>query len=258
MNQKDYLELLCAPWDPPEDISLPTSPIIAKISVTSCRAVLKKNSSVRIKSLLPKPESIVIRPESMSDYHTLSVFIKSSIKSLGINQNVIYFSDVDEEHKYMFDIECFYAAMRGKKEISMVAVTLHSDLVKRMLTWERMSQAVQNDLVPPPEITARKQSIESMQAVSSVERRHKVIEIMNDEDSMDFSGPVYRKNPDDPVCTLTVWKRYATLLLALNSLLFTIDNQFNQIGRTTQVDENIVSEICRKILEDHTVQNDSE
>ena len=86
----------------------------------------------------------------------------------------------------MYDIGCFFAAMNGRTEISIVAVTLHTDLVKRLLTWEKMSVAVQNDLVPPPEITARKQTIEFMQAVCSAERRHKVIEIMNDEDSMEF------------------------------------------------------------------------
>lgn len=86
-----------------------------------------------------------------------------------------------------------------------------------------------------------------------IEKRQKAIDIMNDAASLDFSGPVYRQRPDESVCQVTVWKRYTPLLLSLNSLMFTIDNQFLQIGRTILICEEIVSDICKRVLEEHTI-----
>lgn len=253
MKRKDAIELSCSPWEVPK-APPPTNPVVVNISVVRCCAVLKNKAIVRIKSILPKPESIVIQPEALVDYHTFSVNVKSITKSLDVDQNVLYFSDLFDEHRFLFDIQCVWAAMFQKNEISMVAVTLHADLVKRSISWKKLSPAVIGDLAPLPE-EPNKQSIASMQAVSSVERRHHAIDLINEEEGMDFAGPIYRRNQNETVCTLTVWKRYAPLLLSLNSLLFTIDNQFRQIGRTTPVDEKVVTEICSKILEVHSNQN---
>lgn len=134
--------------------------------------------------------------------------------------------------------------MFQKNEISMLVVTLHADLVKSSISWEKLSPAVIGDLTPLPEGT-NKQSIALMQTVSS-ERRHHANDLINEEEGMDFAGPIYRRNQNETVCTLTVWKRYAPLLLSPNSLLFTIDNQFRQIGRTTSVDEKVVTEISHQ------------
>lgn len=79
---------------------------------------------------------------------------------------------------------------------------------------------------------------------------------MAEEVEMDFTGPVYRKQPDETVGQITVWKRYIPLLLSLNSLIFTIDHQFLQIKRTIPIDEEIVTEICQKVLEAHSQEDD--
>ena len=41
------------------------------------------------------------------------------------------------------------------------------------------------------------------------------------------------------------WKDYVPLLLSLNSIIFTINNQFLQIGGKKPIDENVVSMICK-------------
>ena len=79
---------------------------------------------------------------------------------------------------------------------------------------------------------------------------------MVEEVEMDFAGPVYRRHPEDTVGQITVWKRYIPLLLSLNSLIFTIDHQFLQIKRTIPINEDIVTEICQKVLEAHSQDED--
>lgn len=234
----------------------PTSPVIIKVVVSVARAVLKKLSAIRIPQSLGKPQSIITQPESMTDYRAFYVFIKTSCQALEANQNVVYFADYEEEHKFIFDIPCLWAICSGKTEITLVAVTLNSDLACRLVRWEKVSAEVTEDLIPPPPPTAKKQSIASMQASNIVESRHRAIEILNEESSMNFNGPIFQRNNDDPVISITIWKRYAPLLLSLNSLIFTIDNQIMQIGRTTPVDEKIVSKICKQILEEHSIDKE--
>lgn len=257
MNKSETTHLYCVPWEVPESTK-PLHPTVINVVVVTARAVLKKESAIRIPSVLPKPEPIVVPPESLDDYKTFSIFIKTSSKVLELKQNAIFFADVMDEHKFLYDISCVWAALSGQTEITMVAVTLNNDLVMRLVKWDKVSEDVKAELIPPPSETEKRQSIESMQTLSSIERRHKAVEIFNEEASLDFNGPYFKKNNDEQVCCLTVWRRYSPLLLSLNSLLFTIDNQFCQIGRTIPVDEKIVAQICTQILEAHTVENSSE
>lgn len=254
MSQKeDCISLYCSNWDVPE-CELPRNPIIVKLSVAAARAVLKKQSAIRIPSSLSKIQNIVVKQDVMRTYSEFSLFIKTASKFLDVSQNVIFFSDVDDQHKFIHNINCLWAAAMHNEEISVLAVTLNDDLSCRMVRWEKVSEEVFNDLKPPQEIGEKSQSISSIQPTNSATRKHKAIELFNEEAEIEFSGPVFKKNNDDCVCSITVWKRYVPLLLSLNSLLFTIDNQFKQIMRTTPVDEKIVEEICRKVLEEHSIE----
>lgn len=257
MDEKnDLIHLYTLPWEVPT-VPQPTSSIVLNVSTAVCRAVLKKNSAVRIPSVLSKPESIIVKPEALIDYHTFSTYIKTAAKCLDIKQNVIFFSDFEDEHKFLFDISCIWAIMHEKTEVNMVAISLNADLTSRLVTWKIISPDVTEDLIPPLEQNTKKQSIASLQATSSFKRKHKAIEIFNEEDTMDFCGPLLRRSENEVIMKITVWKRYVPLLCALNSLFFTIDNQFLQINRTIPLNEDIVSDICRKILEDHSINEES-
>lgn len=254
MNE-DAINLTCLLWDVPE-ADPPTSPVILNILVVPARAVLKKASAIRIPSHFSKPQSIILKPETVSNYHDFSMLIKSSIRSLDVKQNAIFFSDFEDEHKFIYSLNCLWAICYQKTEITVMAVTLYNDLTSRLVKWEKVSEDVVNDLIPPPSPDAKKQSIASMQTISETERRHRSIEIFDQENGMDFAGPIHKKNEEEIVATITVWKRYIPLLLSLNSVMFTIDNHFKKIGRTFEVNENLVSDICLKVLEEHTISID--
>jgi hypothetical protein len=257
MENEKEINLFCTPWDLPE-VDQPTNPIVMNVSVVSARAVIKKKSAVRISKSIPKAQPIVAPPESLPDYHEFSNFIKTKSRALELGHNVIFFADINDEHHFMYSIECVWFAAAGKTEISILVVKLNNDLAGRLVNWDKLSEIVVEDLTPPPEEGEKKQSIASMQAASMAERRQKAVEIMNDEAAMDFAGPAYRRQPEETITTVTVWKRYAPLLLSLNSLLFTIDHQFEQIGRTTPVDATVVSDICKRVLEEHSVDREEE
>lgn len=88
-----------------------------------------------------------------------------------------------------------------------------------------------------PQIPKNRQYCQCRQLIG--QRRHKTVEILNEESSMEFSDPIFKRNPGENVFSITVWKRYVPLLLVLSSLIFTIDNQFFQIGRTIPIEEKV-------------------
>lgn len=253
-EKEKVTHLFCHPWDVDPDLPKPSNPVMFNVSNVCARAVLKKQSAVRIPMSIPKPQPIMVSPDVLDDYHTFSVFIKTSARSLDVSQNVIYFTDVDDEQRFIYDIKCVWEAIKEKSEITFLVITLNNDLACRLVTWEIVSEVVKSDLIPP-DPSSKKQSIASIQAASLVERRNRAVEIMSQEMEMDFAGPVYRRNCDDIVSSITVWKRYIPLFLSLNSLLYTIDNQFLQIGRTIPIEEEIVKEICTKVLEHHSTED---
>ena len=256
MNDKnDVTHLYTIPWEVP-NVPQPQTDVIIHVSIAVAQAVLKKNTAIRIPGVLSNAEPIIIKPEALIDYHTFSNYVKSTAKSLDIRQNVIFFGDFEEEHRFLFDISCVWAIMFNRTEVNMVAVTLNTDLSGRLVTWNIISPVVINDLHPPEDPASKRQTIASLQAASSTKRKHRAIEIYNEEESMDFAGPIFKRNENDVVCKITVWKRYVPLLFALNSLIFTIDNQFLQINRTNPINEDIVREICKRVLEEHSINDD--
>lgn len=146
--------------------------------------------------------------------------------------------------------------MFDKTEANMDAVTLNTDLSGRLVTWNIISPVVINDLCPPEGPASKKQTIASLQATSSAKRKHRAIEIYNKEESMDFACPAFKRNENDVVCKITVWKKYVPLLFVPNSLIFTIKKQFLQVNRTNPKKEDIVREICKRVLEEHTINNE--
>ena len=58
-------------------------------------------------------------------------------------------------------------------------------------------------------------------------------------------------NYENPLIEITVWKRYSALLYSLNNIFFSIDEHFNNISRTTMLDDDIVKEVCTDILNKH-------
>lgn len=47
-------------------------------------------------------------------------------------QNIFYFSDFNDEQQFIFSIQCLWAVMAGKSDVSILAVTLNADLAKYM------------------------------------------------------------------------------------------------------------------------------
>lgn len=245
----------CLSWEVPA-VDPPTEPITVHVSVVCARCVLKKQSAIRIPNTLSRTQPILTMPNRLASYVEFSTFIKSNTRMLEDTQNVIYFSDFNDEQQFIFSIQCLWAVMAKKSDVSILAVTLNADLAKRLVSWEKVSESVIQDLTPPSNENSKRPSIASLQATSLRERRQKAVEIMAEEAEMDFSGPIYRRQQDESVGKITVWRRYILLLLSLNSLMFTIDHQFLDINRTTPIDEAIVTEICKKVLETHYQGND--
>ena len=63
-------------------------------------------------------------------------------------------------------------------------------------------------------------------------------------------------NYENPLTKITLWKRYSTLLYSLNNICFSIDEHFNNISRTTMLNEDVVKEICTEVLNHHK-ENDT-
>lgn len=252
---EDVFCLYSIPWEVPE-CSAPTSPVVFNVSIAVSRCVLKKQSAVKIPRNFSKQHPIVVETKSMADYHSFSSTIKSSCPSLKITSNVIFFADFENEQRFLYDINCIWALTMNKSEVSILIVTLNNDLTSRLVGWDIVSPVIKEDLNPPPTPSEKMQSIESMQATCAVERRQRSVEILSEEESMNFAGPIYKRNESESFCKVTIWKRYSTLLLSLNSLMYTIDHQFLDIGRTIPLDEKIVTDICIKVLEEHSLKED--
>ena len=58
---------------------------------------------------------------------------------------------------------------------------INNDLAGRMIPWEKVSQTVIEDLIPPPPPDAKKQSIASMEAINNAEHLSKVSNIFDKE-----------------------------------------------------------------------------
>lgn len=58
-------------------------------------------------------------------------------------------------------------------------------------------------------------------------------------------------NYENQLTEITVWKRYSVLLYSHNNIFFSIDEHFNNISRTTMLDDDIVKGVCTDILNKH-------
>lgn len=107
-------------------------------------AVLKKNSSVRIPSIFPKAQPIVLKPETLTDYRSFSVFVKTACRALDPGQNVIYFTDVDNQQQFLYDIPCLFAAAHEKTEIDAYVFKHVLSALKLPTTSKKISSAIQH------------------------------------------------------------------------------------------------------------------
>lgn len=146
-------------------------------------------------------------PNTLASYVEFSTFIKSNTRMLEDTQNVFYFSDFNDELQFIFSIQCLWAVMAGKSDVSILAVTLNTDLAKRHFHGMKVSKSVIHNLTPPSNENSKRPSIASLQATSLRERRQKSVEIMAKEAGMDFSGLIYSRQQDDSVGKIIVWKR---------------------------------------------------
>lgn len=83
---------------------------------------------------------------------------------------------------------------QSKEWSYILIVTLNNDLTVRLVGWDIVSSAIREDLNPPPTPSEKMQSIESMQATCSVERS---VEILSEEENINFSGPIYKRNENE-------------------------------------------------------------
>ena len=244
----DTASLDCKFWDVPH-VSKPTESKIINVCVVPARVVIKKDSIIKIPSTLPKSEVIIVEEEHFSTYFGFSLFIKQNTKGVGITKNVLFFADILDEVKFLYNIQCVWAAFAEKDEIDMIVVTLNDSLILRMKKLDNADcEAIRNFDPPLQDPPKEKSSIKRMKQKHEMDKKRREIEIFENQENMMFAGPIYKRNAEDTICNVTIWKRYSTLLLSLNSLLFTIDNQFAQINRTHPVDEEIVTEICTKVI----------
>ena len=63
---------------------------------------------------------------------------------------------------------------------------------------------------------------------------------------------------ENVVIEIPVWKKYATFLSALNSVMFTIDTHFASLGRTKSLDQDLIKNIIYQILEQHSQEQHDE
>lgn len=252
MMSEEVNYLICAPWDVPE-CQPPTSRVMVNISAVVARAVLKKASSIRIPRNVSKPQSIDVDPKNFESYEAFSAFIHTATRVIEKDQNVIFFADYQDESKFIYDITCLWAIISQVDEISILAVSLNTDLTSRIIKWDIVSEVVINDLSPRQQQPPNSVSIASIQSMSQNERRHQSISIFDEDSEMNFSGPICLREKEEIIMKISVWKKYAPILLSLNSIMYTIDTHFKRIGRTHEINEDIVSEICLKILDEHTV-----
>ena len=85
----------------------------------------------------------------------------------------------------------------------MVAISLNNDLTNRLFGCEKESTKVIHDLHSSPDDGSKKQSIASLQAASSAKRKHLAIEFLDKEESMDFTGSIFKKNEKDTICKIS-------------------------------------------------------
>ena len=78
----ETISLDCKFWNVLQ-VSQPTEPIIINVSIVPARVVIKKDTTIRIPSPLPKSETIVVDEKHLMDYYGFTNYIKE--KANGLN-----------------------------------------------------------------------------------------------------------------------------------------------------------------------------
>ena len=137
----------------------------------------------------------------------------------------------------------------------MVVARTNADIINRLSDWEQVSAEVQEFITGGKETDAPKAvSIKNEVTKALQEKRGRNLVMHEKAAELDFAGPIYFKKDDDMLRDITVWKRYAPLFISLNSILFTIDEHYKNIGRSTPVDQEVVREICMNVLKAHSTE----
>ena len=127
-------------------------------------------------------------------------------------------------------------------------VTINRDIFSRMIKGKVM--------LPSPLAEIMASSLESTPTVMDLieqtrfEHSQRFAQISNDSIELETEtvSEVPQRIPDE-ISKITIWKKYELLLYTLNNIFFSIDNHFYDLGRTLQVNPDIIKEICSEIIE---------
>ena len=132
MQEKESTSMLYyVPWDVPE-LDPPSDPITINVTVVYARYVLKKQSAVRIPCSFQSAQPIITTLDKFQDYVEFSTFIKNNARLLNGCQNVIYFADFNDEQQFNHSAQALWAVLAEKSEVDILAVTLNTDLAKKI------------------------------------------------------------------------------------------------------------------------------
>lgn len=118
-------------------------------------------------------------------------------------------------------------------------------------------------LLPSPLAEVMQNSLENTPTVSDLieqtrfEHSQRFAQISSDSIETETGPDPPQKVPDE-ITKITIWKKYELLLFTLNNIFFSLDNHFFDLGRSLQVNPDIVREICCEIIERHRTDEGNE
>ena len=191
--------------------------------------------------------------QSMEDFYTWL------IEDNETKSKVILFANISTGSGLVSDHEHFAAYVAdGINEF--LYVYINQDNLDRCLNPtsilpENLSKFLRNTHVGEETVAdlMRAKEEEDMKTAVEIGRRANELDVEGVPSSDDEPSEDDPIAYDNVVTDITVWKRYATFLSSLNSVMFAIDNHFSNIGRTRSIDQNLIKKIVLTILEEHSL-----
>lgn len=251
------LDLTVIPFDPIEEEEIPEIPQVP-IQIYFAKGKKAQKAAFNIPVILESTQPIEtsICGENLITIEAFYTYI-SKIRENSNKFYLIFGKGGQDDHigSGFISSNIHFATFLKIGIREFLIVSINRDIFSRMIKGKV--------LLPSPLAEVMQNSLENTPTVSDLieqtrfEHSQRFAQISNDSIETEIGPDPPQKVPDE-ITKITVWKKYELLLFTLNNIFFSLDNHFFDLGRSLQVNPDIVREICCEIIERHRTDEEIE
>ncbi|OHS95744.1 hypothetical protein TRFO_13708 [Tritrichomonas foetus] len=215
----------------------------------SCLVSTKKTTSIEI----------VAPRQACASLQTFYEFVRSKIPVLHPTKFLVW--AIVDNNGFVSTYTHLHQTLTSNYEL--LIATLPENVSDRLLNGKKGSRLgdelsqILNQILDVQHISGNSSPKKLILETKINERKVKT-QITEVKENMDFHvTSLPQAQPQKPTRKISVWKKYEELLLALNSVMFTIETHLAPRRRTTELHTDIIYEIVEQIFTKHVIEEEN-